>query len=149
MSLQEPPDLSLVTDTYLPTHLLTPTYSHLLTPTQGLPGLIQNVMTPSLQILNAGLASILPGVVAGAAGTSNQGHHGDSQVNWTVLEAEKCFEKGYTKLVEEYMFKLQRDEGNVDEEGEDEAQEEVYEEVHEQVHWQVQEPGGRHGGANL
>lgn len=103
------PLVSLQTPTYLPS-----------TQTQEPKDVVQNVMPPSLQLLNEELAKVVPGFARTP----------DPQLNGIKSEAEECFLKGYTKLVEDYMFTLQRGQALALAQAEAQGQ-------------------GRYGGANL
>lgn len=113
----------------------------------GSKDVIQHVMSSSLRLLNDELAKVIPGFHVSQSTTSpqNHHHHRDLQLNGIRYEAEKGFEKGFSTLVEEYMFQLQRAEA--------EAQgQQVQGLVQGRVQGQVQgqfERLGRHGGVNL
>ncbi|KAK3952365.1 hypothetical protein QBC32DRAFT_341567 [Pseudoneurospora amorphoporcata] len=68
----------------------------------GSEDVVQNVMPPSLQLLKSEVERVVPGFENAAQ------NYCDPQLSEIVDEAEKGFQKGYAKLVEEYMFNMQR-----------------------------------------
>ena len=106
-------------------------------------------MTPSLQLLNVELAKVVPGGFASAS---------DPQLSGIKNEAEECFHKGYTKVVEEYMFNLQKGQAQAQTQAQAQAQAQTQAQAQAQTQAQAQAQGqgqgqglrGRHGGgANL